>query len=335
MNKKDLVTISAAAFAILTVVMLFVVREKGLRAPIDQGKPFRCAIGFKKDIGGADGHKILLAGLNYDLLKEFSEEKSLSDSIFAPHSDVYDWADSLRKGSLDLVVLPFEDSLPILDGIFYSVPIDSVAVWAIGCNYKTHLEEIDGWLASLPLREDFEERIGLFFDTVNPGKDAAKGIRSDHLSPYDDLFKEFSHTLGWDWRLMAAVAYNESRFSILSHSPKGASGIMQIKPSSAKRYGVSDLLDPRENIYAGAHHFAALQKRYRSSSFSPEDRIRFTLAAYNAGSKRVHGYMETADSLSLDKYSWEDVSSVSNSMTVSYVDSVFSTYEAICRIVDR
>ncbi|MCQ2143935.1 MAG: transglycosylase SLT domain-containing protein [Bacteroidales bacterium] len=338
MKKKDIVTIILAAIAISAIVAFFFVREKYLTSKpeaIGEGRELRCAMGFRKDPGGADGHKLLLAGLNYDFLKDFAGSKSLADSIFVIRSDEYVWADSLREGSLDLVVLPYADSLPAMEGVLYSDPIDSLSVWAVGASYGEHLDEINGWLAEFSESEDFEERVGLFCDTVNPSKDAARGLKADHISPYDDLFKQHAAHLGWDWRLLAAVAYHESRFSILSHSPKGASGIMQVKPSSARRYGVSDLLDPEENISAGANHFLALQKRYRSTNFTPTDRIRFVLAAYNTGSARMHGYMDTADSLSLNRYSWSDVLPMINSSTVSYVDSIFSTYEDICRIIDK
>lgn len=335
MKKKDLITIIAGGFVLLVVVMLFLIGEKDLVRPIDAGKAFRCAIGFKKDFCGNDGKKRLLAGLNYDLLKNFSEENSLRDSIFVIRSDKYNWVDSLREGSLDLVVLPYEDSLPEIDGIVYADPVDSLTVWAVGTNFAGHLDNIDRWLAEVRERDGYEEMVERFCETINPRKAAAFGQKSDHLSPYDELFKEYSEELGWDWRLLAAVAYEESRFSILSHSPKGASGLMQIKPSSARRYGVTDLLDPRENVSAATHHFDVIQKRYRNANFTPSDRMRFTLAAYNTGSKRMHNYIETVDSLSLNRYSWEDVSTVVNSATTAYVDKIFSTYEAICQIVDR
>ena len=74
-------------------------------------------------------------------------------------------------------------------------------------------------------------------------KRAAKGVTSDRVSPYDELIKKYAKELGWDWRMLAAVVYQESKFSINSVSHRGAVGLMQVMPQTGLYYGVEDLTD--------------------------------------------------------------------------------------------
>lgn len=88
---------------------------------------------------------------------------------------------------------------------------------------------------------------------------------------------------GIDESLVKAVIYTESYFNPNATSRKGASGLMQLMPATAEKYGVSDLYNPRQNIVAGIKHLVYLQKLY-------PDNITHVLAAYNAGENAVKKY---------------------------------------------
>ena len=86
-----------------------------------------------------------------------------------------------------------------------------------------------------------------------------------------------------DWRLVAAVLEVESNFNPRAVSPKGALGLMQLMPETAKLYRVKDPYDPAQNIEAGVRHLKMLMERY-------EGKLEFVLAAYNSGEKTVDQY---------------------------------------------
>jgi membrane-bound lytic murein transglycosylase F len=169
------------------------------------------------------------------------------------------------------------------------------------------------------------------------------------------LIKQYAKTLGWDWRMLAAVIYQESKFSISSRSHRGATGLMQVMPQTARYYNITDLTDPEQNLIAGTSHLKRLHGLYKGCDMTPEERIRFTLAAYNAGEGRIIDCRNLAKSKHLDENKWSDIVKVIPLMnddkiledenvklgkfkgteTIGYVDNVMALYEAICKISPR
>ena len=137
----------------------------------------------------------------------------------------------------------------------------------------------------------------------------ANGVKE--LSSYDEEFRRAGAEFGFDWRLLAAVAYQESRFNQNSRNPSGAVGLFQIKPSTAREPYISipDVAgseNARSNVRAGTKYLAWIKKRY----FDPipvmreRDRIRLTLAAYNAGPRTLINARRRAESMGLDPNRW-------------------------------
>jgi soluble lytic murein transglycosylase-like protein len=85
-----------------------------------------------------------------------------------------------------------------------------------------------------------------------------------------------------DAALIRAVIAQESAFKIDARSPKGARGLMQLMPATAQQYQVENIVDPKQNIYAGTKHLRYLLQRFSSLSLA--------LAAYNAGEGAVAKY---------------------------------------------
>ncbi len=110
---------------------------------------------------------------------------------------------------------------------------------------------------------------------------------SGRISPYDDLFKKYGREVGIDWRLLAAQAFQESRFDPKVRSWAGAKGLMQLMPRTASEIGIrGDLHDPETGIRAGALYMRRLTDRY-NPAMPLSERLWFALAAYNAGPGHV------------------------------------------------
>ena len=123
------------------------------------------------------------------------------------------------------------------------------------------------------------------------------------LSPYDDLTRLYADKYAFDWRLIIAQMFQESRFDPNAYSSAGARGLMQLIPTTAREMGVNDSQDPADNIYGGIRYLSYLRDRFEDSLLL-EDRIWFTLAAYNAGFSRVKKARALAGEMGLDQNKW-------------------------------
>jgi membrane-bound lytic murein transglycosylase F len=123
------------------------------------------------------------------------------------------------------------------------------------------------------------------------------------ISPWDDLVRGKVHGGNRDWRLLVAQMYQESRFNPEARSHAGALGLMQVMPRTAAQFGYDDLFVPENNMAASLEFMAWLDERF-PASLPLEERIYFTLAAYNAGHGHVHDARRLAQQLGKDPNRW-------------------------------
>ena len=147
------------------------------------------------------------------------------------------------------------------------------------------------------------------------------------ISPYDSIFRTYADTIGWDWKMLAAVAYVESKFDTSAVSAVGAQGLMQIMPVTARAMGIPEGMehDPDESVRAAAEYFAYLSQMFRRVPSS--ERINFVLASYNAGFGHVQDAMRLADKYGKNRYVWND--NVETYLRLKN-DSVYFT-DSLCR----
>ncbi len=137
--------------------------------------------------------------------------------------------------------------------------------------------------------------------------DYLKECRVKPISEYDAIIKRGVHRLGWDWRMMASIVWNESRFNINAVSSQGARGLMQFMPRTAARFGLEgeELKDPKKNIEAGVEYLKFLERRFDEIE-DRDERIKFVLAGYNAGPGHVRDAMALAKKYGDDPYIWDN-----------------------------
>jgi membrane-bound lytic murein transglycosylase F len=123
------------------------------------------------------------------------------------------------------------------------------------------------------------------------------------LSTFDPLFRKYAQVYGFDWRLLAAQAYQESRFDPQAKSLAGALGLFQVLPRTAKELGFSRLEDPEEGAAAGIKHLARMADRLETT-LPVQQRMRFALAAYNCGWGHLADARQLARAKSLDPDKW-------------------------------
>ena len=190
-----------------------------------------------------------------------------------------------------------------------------------------------------------------FSDVRRPAGRVPPAPTSTRLSPYDELIRGAARANGLDWRLVAAQMFHESRFDPEARSWAGAIGLLQLMPRTGAELGLTDLEDPAANVAAGTKYLAQMLTRFEAG-LPVQQRVRFALAAYNAGFDHVQDARALAKQNGWDPNRW--FRNVERAMLllenakwyrtarrgycrgsepVSYVSRIQTTYDAYARLV--
>ncbi len=126
------------------------------------------------------------------------------------------------------------------------------------------------------------------------------------LPLYRELFENAANATGTDWRLLAAIGYQESRWNPDAVSPTGVRGIMMLTQRTADVIGVDDRIDPAQSIVGGADYLNRMKRRLPPDITDP-DRTWFALAAYNVGFGHVRDARRLAAADGQDSRLWVHV----------------------------
>jgi membrane-bound lytic murein transglycosylase F len=183
--------------------------------------------------------------------------------------------------------------------------------WSVRKNSPELLKVIDQWLIKIKKEPTFMVIYNRYFKSP---RTSLLRVNSDYsslggnkISRYDDLIKKGADKLGWDWRLLAAVIYQESRFISNDESWAGARGLMQLMPETAKRFGATNPDDPRQSVRAGVNYLRHLDKYWAKNITDPDERLKFVLASYNAGLSHIIDARELAKKYNKTTVVWNEV----------------------------
>lgn len=137
-----------------------------------------------------------------------------------------------------------------------------------------------------------------FGEQLQRYSDSTQGI-----SPFDQIVQNYADQYGFDWRLISAQIYQESQFNPRAQSPRGARGLMQMLPSTARSLGFSNVENPDVAIHAGVKYLYELRGQF-DEGLPASERTWFALAAYNIGVDRVERARRLAKILDLDPNKW-------------------------------
>jgi membrane-bound lytic murein transglycosylase F len=193
--------------------------------------------------------------------------------------------------------------------IHLSIGFPQRASWVVRKDCPELAEAINHWAASLSKGPTLRRTMKRYFEQSKDDTFVSEGlvIQKGDLSPYDDLFKKYAPEIGWDWRLLASIAYQESKFYNHLVSWAGACGLMGIMPQTARRIGFSpdSLVNPETSIRAGVKCLSLFEKQLNDIE-DKEERIKFTLASYNAGSGHVADARRLAEKYGKNPNVWDD-----------------------------
>ncbi|MCU0984032.1 MAG: transporter substrate-binding domain-containing protein [Acetobacteraceae bacterium] len=153
--------------------------------------------------------------------------------------------------------------------------------------------------------------------------------RTRQLAPH---FRTVAEQAGFDFLLMMAQGFQESRLDAQARSPVGARGVMQLMPATGAEMGVRDLHNAQENIQGGVRYMQKLRETYfNDPAIAPLEQVKFALAGYNAGPNRINRLRQEAAAQGLDPNVWfgnveRVVQRRVGSEPVRYVANIFAIY---------
>lgn len=231
----------------------------------------------------------------------------------------------VADGIIDYTVC--DENLALLQSTYYSNLDVNTAIsaprkiaWALRKNDSDSLMiELNKWITDYRKTKSYALLYGKYFrsprsgivvkqnsyalNNVNTASLKQAGIA--RISRFDDIIREFSMRIKWDWRLLASLICQESGFRPDVISAAGAYGLMQIMPGTGRKMGIDITSSPENNIKAGIKYLNYLHSIFDPKIPDEKERINFILAAYNAGPGHVIDAMKLAEKNGMDPHKWE------------------------------
>ena len=255
-------------------------------------------------------------GKYLDRLTNLNKELGGGINIHAVTNDSITTEDLIMQvsnGTIDYAIA--DNDLARLNKTYYSnlnislaVSFDQRASWAVRKTSPLLSEAANQWHKENETSPAYKASTKKYFET---SKRLPHGpilsLKDGKISHFDHLFKKYASEIGWDWRVIASLAYTESNFDSTAVSWVGARGLMQLMPSTARAMGVPEGKDsdPEESVKAASKYLSLLSRSF-SKVTDPNERIKFILGAYNAGLGHIFDAMALAEKYGKNKYVWND-----------------------------
>lgn len=231
-----------------------------------------------------------------------------------------DMIEMVAAGEIPLTVIDSDIarvSRTYYDDIDVSLPIgmEQRSSWAVAKEATALAADIDAWTRGNAARAENKALYRRYYEMSKqlPEADGAvEGARGamlgdGRISQYDDIFRRYAASIGWDWRLLAAQAYNESHFDNDAVSWAGARGLMQLMPRTAAAMGLQpgEITNPDLNVQAAVKAISALDKMFARKVPDRRERLKFIVAAYNSGGAHILDAITIARKTGLDPQVWD------------------------------
>ncbi len=241
----------------------------------------------------------------------------IGDTIYIVEDDreTEELIQAVANGEIDYTVA--DEYMALVDAGFYRnidvktyISFPQKIAWAVRKDQKRLRDTINTWLDQFYKTLEARVLYNKYFKNISHSRHRTKSEYNSYgggkLSPYDEIIKKEAKKLGWDWRLLASMIYQESEFKPDAESWVGAKGLMQMMPDVLEKYGITDKSPPEDHIKAGVKYIKYLERQIPPEVSDSIQRIKFTLAAYNTGVGHVLDARRLAEKYGKDPNVWDD-----------------------------
>lgn len=254
-----------------------------------------------------------------NLGKELGGKITMKYAINDTAASIDEFIDAVARGEIDYTIA---DNLTatLYKGVYRNIDIsvnvsfEQRSAWLVMKKNSELADSIDSWVKANNLEKKYLSDMRKYFRINKFGHSristagSAISLKDGIISPYDDLFKKYAATIGWDWKLLAAMAYSESKFDSTLVSWAGARGIMQLMPQTAKGFSDEgwDTDSNEHNIAAACRYIASLERSFAGRVKDKDERLKFIIASYNSGIGHVLDAIALADKYGMNPEVWND-----------------------------
>lgn len=235
----------------------------------------------------------------------------------APDVETIDLLDMLNSGEIDYSIIDSNEF--IANRGFYpqirsalELGKESELAWALPKNAdnQQRLAQLQVFFKTITADGTLQQLEERFYSHVKhigiiSTNTFAKSV-TKKLPQYEKLIKEVAQQHNMDWRLLAAISYQESHWNPHAKSPTGVRGMMMLTRTTAKEMKITNRIDARQSLHGGAGYFKKIFKKMPKSIKEP-DRTWFTLAAYNIGLAHIKDVRRLTKKLGGNPDKWADV----------------------------
>lgn len=248
-------------------------------------------------------------------LKDLVKEKNIAIRIEENKSNDSEYLiDRVASGAIDYAVC--DSAIAKVQSTIYSnidietsIGVAQKVTWAVNSGSTDLLVKVNEWLKTFPLTPVYSSIYYKYFE--NPYMASIK--KSDYfysttgrLSVFDEQIKSESNFIKWDWRLLASLIYQESKFDPTVRSESGAYGLMQFMPVTAEHFGIDEEAAPSVQLRMGARYLKMLDQYMQDIKIPENERLKFVLAAYNAGYGHIIDARNLARKYGKDPNVWDN-----------------------------
>lgn len=192
----------------------------------------------------------------------------------------------------------------------FALPDTRPVQWIVRKSATALLEAVDQFFGALAQSGELTQLVqGASGDTRRFEYEESRVFQThvaDRLPRYRSWFEQAAAQVSIDWRLLAAIGYQESKWDPHAASDEGARGLMMLTADTAQAMGIRDRNDPQQSIFAGAHYLAQVRQMIPDRIPEP-DRTWLTIAAYNVGFGHLEDARVITQALGKDPDSWAEV----------------------------
>jgi membrane-bound lytic murein transglycosylase F len=252
---------------------------------------------------------------SYECLKNLEDEIGDTINIISVPFETEELISMVARGDIDYAVCDENIAIvntgyfPLID-VSTPVSFSQNLAWGIRMEKSEKLQSaLNAWITTFKKTDSYAFLYAKYFRndrSNNIFKSDYYSLGTGKVSQWDNLIKSFSDSIKWDWRLLASLIYQESRFDPTVKSWAGAFGLMQIMPETGKNFGIDITSSPENNMKAGMLYISYLQDFFSDRIPDSTERLKFVLAAYNAGAGNIVDAMNLASKHGKNPVLWDE-----------------------------